>query len=318
MNYYSKELKESIKNDYVNGLSIDFIGEKYKLGLQTIRYILKKINVYQKTKSRNIWTDTEKENLKTFYSKYDFSTIEKLIPNHSHKSIVHMCHKLNLNRNEYRKNNKKKLDNKIYDDKIIFPKRELVIKEKEPVIIYPKYKNPSRKSRDVWYTLNEMDFIIKNWKNMSDSEIGMKIERTTKSVQAKRLELGIKRQGNSSYYHLQDFIRKNNTKWKILSMKKCEYKCVISGKHFDEIHHIVGFNYILDIALVELKFGFKYDVRFYTDDELEMILNKFREVQERFPLGVCLTKKLHEKFHCIYGYGNNTKKQWDEFYNNNI
>ena len=317
MNYYSLELKEKIKNDYINGINFNDIVEKYKLERQVIRYILKKTGVYRKTKTLNQWTNEEKEQLKKYYAIYDFNKIDELFPNHSHKSIVNMCHKLRLNRREYRKNNKKKFDDTIYDTNIIYPKRELINKSTQPMITYPTVKNINKKSRDDWYTKEEMDFIINNYKKMSDKEIGEHIGRTSKSVQAKRLQLGIKRQGNSSYFSLQEYLRKNNIKWKKDSMKNCEYKCVITGQRFDEIHHIVGFNYIVDITLHELNYGYEYDTRYYNDEELKTILYKFREVQQRYPLGVCLTKELHEKFHRIYGYGNNTEDQWNEFYNNN-
>ena len=317
MNYYNNELKESIKNDYVNGISFDDIVSKYNLERQVVRYILKKTNVYKITKTVNKWTNEEIELLKEYYKKYDFDKIDKLLIRHPHRSIVNMCHKLGLNRKEYRKNTKIKLNSDIYSDNIVYPQRDIVQREENAVISYPVHKNPNCKPRADWYTKEDMDFIINNYKEMNDEEIGKIINRTKKSVQAKRLELGIKRQGIGSYCYLQDFLRRNNYKWKQESMQKCNYKCVLSGNRFDEIHHIVGFNYILDVALKELNFNFIYDVRYYTDSELKTILNKFREVQARYPLGVCLTKEFHEKFHSTYGYGNNTQKQWNEFYKNN-
>lgn len=58
----------------------------------------------------------------------------------------------------------------------------------------------------------------------------------------------------------------------------------------------------------------------YTEDEIEIIINKFFEIQSKYPLGVCLRKDVHKLFHDTYGYGDNTPEQFYEFlskYNNN-
>ena len=51
----------------------------------------------------------------------------------------------------------------------------------------------------------------------------------------------------------------------------------------------------------------------YSQEELTAILQMFRTIQNKYPLGVCLTREIHMAFHNKYGYGNNTQVQWDSF-----
>lgn len=53
----------------------------------------------------------------------------------------------------------------------------------------------------------------------------------------------------------------------------------------------------------------------YTDTELRNILKEFRRIQDTYPLGLCLREDIHKMFHNIYGYGNNTETQWNQFIN---
>lgn len=113
--------------------------------------------------------------------------------------------------------------------------------------------------------------------------------------------------------HLSVYIRENNSEWKIESMKNCGYKCVVSGKKFDDIHHVHGFNLIFVEMLENIPFELNKNFEDFSNEELECILNEFKRIQSKYPLGVCLSKDIHIDFHKQYGYKNNTKEQWDEF-----
>ena len=54
----------------------------------------------------------------------------------------------------------------------------------------------------------------------------------------------------------------------------------------------------------------------YTEKELLIIKNKFIELQNSYPLGVCISKPIHVLFHQLYGSGNNTPEQWYIFSEN--
>ena len=115
------------------------------------------------------------------------------------------------------------------------------------------------------------------------------------------------------YNDLSEYVRRNNLEWKTESMKNCEYKCVLTGERFDDIHHIYGLNLILNETMYNLNIEVKENMDDYTSEELRKILDTFRNIQSTYPLGVCLSKPVHSLFHSIYGYGDNTQEQWNEF-----
>ena len=152
---------------------------------------------------------------------------------------------------------------------------------------------------------------------LSDEEIASVLNRSVKSIQAKRLELGFSKFDlRKGYSTLSEYIRGHIFKWKMDSLKKCNYKCVLTGERFDCIHHIHGFNLIFDEMIREYNFEIKDDISLYTNEELNFIVKCFNDLQNKYPLGVCLRKDLHILFHSLYGYGNNTEEQWNEFSNN--
>ena len=118
--------------------------------------------------------------------------------------------------------------------------------------------------------------------------------------------------GVDSYKQISDYLRGNNYEWKKKSMEACNYKCVLSGEKFSDIHHIYGFNMIVDQVLK--KIGIEVvEMSKFTQAQLDIILTEFKKEQDKYPLGVCLKKDLHINFHQIYGMGNNTEDQWKQF-----
>lgn len=118
---------------------------------------------------------------------------------------------------------------------------------------------------------------------------------------------------NGGFRNLNEYVRKKINVWKYDSIKNSNYKCVITGEKFDVIHHLIGFNFILSESMNELNYPVYDQISLYSNDELLTIIDKVLEVHYRYPLGVCLTKEIHDEFHGIYGKGNNTPEQFIEF-----
>ena len=123
----------------------------------------------------------------------------------------------------------------------------------------------------------------------------------------------IDRMTNPDYRDLSEYLRSLNSTWKADSAKACNYRCVITGQRYDVIHHIVGFNVIIAETLESLGYEDVKPFHAYTDDELQIIGDTMLQVQASYPLGACMTKEQHLRFHSIYGFGNNTEAQFNEF-----
>ena len=118
---------------------------------------------------------------------------------------------------------------------------------------------------------------------------------------------------------ISQHIRDKIIVWKSDSMKSCNYKCVLTGDRFDNVHHLQGFNLILKQVIEEIGFELKDNVGDYTEDELEILVNHVIATHYKYPLGVCLRRDVHILFHSLYGAGDNTPDQFYEFrdrYNN--
>jgi hypothetical protein len=169
-------------------------------------------------------------------------------------------------------------------------------------------------TKKLWFSEEDIDFIKNNWKVMSDEEIGKYLNRNKHAICDKRCQLGLLRiHDESSYENLSEFVRRNNLEWKKQSMLNCNYKCIVTGERFDDIHHLYGLNLILNEVLLYLNIDVKERMDDYSEEELSSILYTFRIFQNKYPLGVCLKKEIHTEFHSIYGFGNNTLEQWDNF-----
>lgn len=108
------------------------------------------------------------------------------------------------------------------------------------------------------------------------------------------------------------YLRAYMTDWKEESMKKCDYKCVITGGKFDAIHHLYSFNKIAKETVEKLNMPLHPNISLYTDNELKFMIDTCADLHEKYGLGVCLREDVHRLFHSEYG-NDNSPDQFEEF-----
>ena len=113
--------------------------------------------------------------------------------------------------------------------------------------------------------------------------------------------------------NLYQFLRENIVEWKEDSMKYCNYRCVLTGDYFNNIHHLIPFKDIVYEAMGILNIEVKQDVSDYSEELRNELINKIKELHIKYGYGMCLTKDLHKIFHDNYGYTNFTKENFIEF-----
>jgi hypothetical protein len=119
---------------------------------------------------------------------------------------------------------------------------------------------------------------------------------------------------NGGISTILQYIRYKMIKWKRDSILNSNYKCVVTGNTFDVIHHLYGFDQIINEAFNNLKISKREIVNEYNDDELNVLINEVIRLHDKYPPGVCLTNEVHDDFHKTYKYGKNTPEQFYEFY----
>lgn len=110
-----------------------------------------------------------------------------------------------------------------------------------------------------------------------------------------------------------DFLRKNIKQWKKDVLKKYNYRCYITGNKSNiVIHHLKSFNTIVKEVFKELNLDVKRKLKDYTQEEVEIIRKLINEKHDANN-GVVVYRPIHNNFHEIYGKGNNTLEQFNQF-----
>lgn len=171
---------------------------------------------------------------------------------------------------------------------------------------------------DLIYTVEEEEFIRKNYGILTDKEIAKHLGRSLSGIQDKRRKLGLYYSAKdfSNYENIAKLLRGHLSSWKNDSIKRCNFRCILTGSHDFVVHHIYSFNKIFNEAMKCLEmegYLLSNDIDDYTSDELDHIIAIFLNIHNKYPLGVCIRKDIHNLFHRIYGAGGNTEQQWNQF-----
>lgn len=101
---------------------------------------------------------------------------------------------------------------------------------------------------------------------------------------------------------LSTALRENIYEWKQKSMELCEYKCVLTGGEFDNIHHLIPFNGIIKECVYELGLEILSSLGEYEEEDRENLISLIKNKHELYGLGLCLHKDIHKLFHDTYSY----------------
>ena len=276
------------------------------------------------------YTKEDIDFLKKYYPIGQWDMIDKRFPNLTHTCIYKKCYRLGIKSlNTHRKNfdiSKTRtkctdeetqilIDNyakiSISDLEKLLPNRNVnMIKSKASQLKLVSYQA----DRLLWKE-EEIKYLIDNWELTPDKIMAQHLGKSFRAVKWKREELGLYRRDfeNYTYSSLSKYLRGQISKWKKDSMIACNYQCVLTGSKDFEIHHLYGFSNILKELLTEYPQYQDKSFSDYSEDDLSFILEKFLDKHNKYPLGVCVDKKLHVLFHSMYGQYYNTAEQWDRF-----
>lgn len=110
-----------------------------------------------------------------------------------------------------------------------------------------------------------------------------------------------------------DFFRKHIKQWKKDVLYKYNYKCILTNSRGDiVIHHLKSFSDIVKESCDELHLPLQRRIKDYSKEDFEKLSNLIIS-KHNANNGVTLQRKIHNRFHALYGKGGNTKEQFIEF-----
>lgn len=300
---------------------LNFLKENYnKLSIQ---YLSKHLNrsyddIYHKASELGLqkdyyWTKQDIDLAIELYKKgYTYEEIKQNLKNKfTINAIKSKLHKLGITHKDYWTEEEDNILRKNYDKMricdllVYFPNRS-----KEALVA--RAKKLGLKNCYYW-TKKEDQFIRNNYMIMTDHEMAQKLNRTYRSVKWRRNLLKLNRETQGVYNTISEYLRKRIFQWKKDSLKSCNYKCVLTGKRANVVHHLYSFINIVKEIFESLDIDIKDDLSNYSEKELKAIEIKCLELHYKHGLGIGLCKELHDLFHMEYGYGYNTPQQFNEF-----
>lgn len=244
------------------------------------------------------WSDTDLELLKSIYKDYtNNEIIEKFFPNRTIRSLETISFKNGFNhKSEETLDRGRKIgamNNPMCQKGLIFSEEH---KQNISIGARKRYENPE--------------------------------QRELARQNAIKRGLGV---GDSNPIHLNPLYGEKNGRWKggasalieqlrrdIIDWKKdstefCNYKCIFTGGRFQNIHHIISFNSLVDRALDITRLERRSKISDYSNEEYENLKTCLIELHNQTLFGACLCEELHELFHKEYTYYDSTIDDFMDF-----
>ena len=112
-----------------------------------------------------------------------------------------------------------------------------------------------------------------------------------------------------------DILRKSIKEWKKDVLARDNYTCCLTGSKTDlVVHHLIGFNTIVNESIQETKIPLLRKLSDYDDSKDFLLLKEAVLNKHTISIGITLAREVHDLFHSLYGKGNNTLEQFEEFY----
>lgn len=263
----------------------------------------------------NRWSEEEIELLKNNYWLQDEELYELLNHKRSIASIATKRKKLNLIVRPMWTQDEIELLKQGYAESIDKACELLPHRSRESIRQHAKLFNLNKsvvKFNHSW-SKEEDDYLRNNWEVMPDIILSSNLHRTVRAVKWRRESLGLYRQDKEDKHYklLNKYLRRNTRQWKDNIKRQYNSTCCLSGSKDIHVHHYVSVNIIVKNILEELGLEYCDDFSMFTDEQLNIILSKFKEEQNKIG-GVRISNKLHTLFHKLYGF-KNTKEQFEQF-----
>lgn len=167
------------------------------------------------------------------------------------------------------------------------------------------------------YSDDAEEFIRSNYLSMSNKELGDVLGRPEHGIEQHLYQMDLHRPREiDKYIDVKRYIRSRLTPWRDQYRRDCNFTCALTGLHSNVIvHHIRSFNLILNEAIENICFHVCENMSEYTEEQLDELFNEFMNLQEYYHQYICINEDVHIHFHTLYGYGENTLEQWNEFVN---
>lgn len=167
------------------------------------------------------------------------------------------------------------------------------------------------------YSQDEDIFLKENYLTKSNEELGKHLGRSPNGIAQHLYSLNLRRPMEiNNYENIYNYIRQRIVPWRNKVRESNNYTCELTGVRSNiVVHHIRGFNLLLEEAICDLNFPIYSNIASYTQEQLDNLLDTFLLIQDTYHSYICISEKIHKHFHSVYGYGNNTEDQWNEFVN---